>query len=98
VRCLRRRSRPPAMSRGCVRLRAHSATNALKQRLDPPETLARDPKRRDPLFTGRDTDEAVMYGFEILIGTSPHVDAPQTAAARATDTGREISKIFLEAF
>ena len=86
------------MSRGCVRLSAHSATNAFKQRLDPPETLARDPKRRDPFFTGRDTDEAVMYGLEILIGTSPHVDAPQTAAARATDAVREISKIFLEAF
>jgi hypothetical protein len=86
------------MSRGCVRLRAHSATNASQATLDPRETLARDPKRRYPLFTGRDTDEAVMYGFEILIATSAHVDAPQTAAARATDAVREISKIFLEAF
>jgi hypothetical protein len=37
------------MSHGCFRLSAHSATHTLKQRLDPPETLARDPKRRDSL-------------------------------------------------
>jgi hypothetical protein len=39
-----------------------------------------------------------MYGLEAPVVAFAHIDAPQTAAARAAEAVREIGKIFLEAF
>jgi hypothetical protein len=79
-------------------LSAHTATHALKHHLEPPHALTRDPRRRAFVFAGRNAELPVMYGLEAPVFASAHVDAPQTAAARAAEAVREIGKIFLEAF
>jgi hypothetical protein len=39
-----------------------------------------------------------MYGLKAPVVALAHVDAPQTAAARATEAVRQIGKILTEAF
>jgi len=71
----------------------------LKQRLNPPDALARDPGRSAvDVLAGCDADQPMVHGLKATVVAFAHIDPPQTTAASAAKAGWQIGKIFVEAF